>query len=206
MRLFSIILFFLLWSATSIAQDTLITMAGYEIPCEITNKEGYKVEFKIEKRKGKKKDRSMHKSEIFSLIQNGEEEVLYAPDPILGDDLSVQEMRIFIAGERDARKYYDARPTFWVGFGASMAGAIFASGALLATLTLPVLYPLAQLIPVIKIKEKYISDPNHRYNEVYAAGFESVARSKKVLGGLKGAFLGALTGVLIVAIIAPDEL
>lgn len=206
MRLFPIILLCLIWSATGIAQDTLITMAGYEIPCKVTNKEGYRIEFQIEKRSGKIKDRSMHKSEIFSLIQNGSEEVLYSPDPILGDDLSVQEMRIFIAGERDARKYYDARPTFWVGFGASMAGAILASGALLATLTLPILYPLAQLIPIIKIKEKYISDPNHRYNEVYAAGFESVARSKKLLGGLKGAFLGAAVGVLIIAIIAPDEL
>lgn len=199
-------LIFLLFGIQVIAQDTLITMAGYDIPCTIVNSEDYDIQFEIVKKSGKKKMRSMHKSEVFAIIKNGVEEVIYAPDPVLGDDVSVQEMRIFIAGQRDARNYFDARPTFWVGLGAAMAGSIFASGALIATLTLPILYPLAQLIPVIKIKEQYISDPNHRYNEIYASGFESVARSKKILAGLKGAAIGAAAGVLVIAIISPEEL
>ena len=67
----------------------------------------------------------------------------------------------------------------------------------MATLAVPIIYPVAQLIPVIKIREAYISDPNHRYNEIYAAGFERVARTKKIIAGLEGAFIGTAVGVVV---------
>lgn len=202
-----IIIFFFSFFMVSLAhsQDTLLTMSGYKIPCNVTDTEGFEVKYEFSKKSGKTKNRSMHKSEIFAIIDDGVENVLYAPDPILGDDLSVQEMRIFIAGERDARAYFDTKPTFFVGVVLAGAAAVIANGAFLATFAIPVIYPVAQLIPVIKIKEKYISNPNHRYNEVYAAGFESVARSKKVLAGLKGAALGAFIGAVVIAIISPDN-
>lgn len=205
MRLNFLLILSFLMAAPMMAQDTLLTMSGYEIPCNITDMEGFEVKYEITKRNGKVKNRGMHKSEIFAVIDDGVENVLYGPDPILGDDLSVQEMRIFIAGEQDARAFFDTKPTFYVGMVLAGAAAVIANGAFIATFAVPIIYPLIQLAPVIKIKEKYISDPNHRYNEVYAAGFESVARSKKVLAGLKGAAIGALVGAVVIAIISPDN-
>jgi len=180
-------------------------MSGHEIPCQIIDKEDFEIRYDFIKKNGKHKEKAMHKSEVFAIVAGGVEEVIYAPDPILGDDFSVQEMRIFIAGERDARQYFSTMATFWTGTGTAGIAAVLAQGAFLATLAVPIIYPIIQLLPYIKIKEKYISDPNHRYNEIYATGFESVARGKKVVAGLKGAAIGAVVGAIIIAIIAPDK-
>jgi hypothetical protein len=205
MRLLIIISVWIVSSLSAFAQDTIITMSGLEIPCKIIDKEDFELRYEFTKKNGKLKERGLHKSEIFALVIDGNEEVIYAPDPILGDDFSVQEMRIFIAGEQDARKYFSTMATFWVGAGTAGLAAILAQGAFLATLAVPILYPIVQLLPYIKIKEKYISDPNHRYNEIYASGFESVARGKKVVAGLKGAAIGAVIGAIVIAIISPDQ-
>ena len=53
-----------------------------------------------------------------------------------------------------------------------------------------------QLIPRIKIREETISNSENKYNEIYAMGYESVARSRKVIGGLKGSAIGVTVGTI----------
>lgn len=200
-----ILLFFTLFLAFQQlkAQDIILTMSGNEIPCRVVSDSTLEIRFEVAKNKGKYKAHSMHRSDVFSITRNGSESVLYAPDAILGDELSVQELRIYIAGEQDARKNYKAVPTMLVGVALAGTAAYVSEGAFLGTIAIPIVYPLAQLIPVIKIKEHTISNPNHRYNNIYASGYEGVARSKKIFSAFKGVLIGSVSGYLLYLVTTP---
>jgi len=172
-------------------------MSGIDIPCQIISDTSIKIHFNLEKSRGKIRPKSIHRSEVFSITRNGLEEVLYVKDTVFGDDLSVQEMRIFIAGEKDGRTNYNTMPTMLVGMALAGTAAYFAEGAFMGTLAVPLVYPLFHLLPTIKIREKTITDPNHRYNEIYATGYEGVARSRKLLAAFKGVLIGAASGYLL---------
>lgn len=146
------------------------------------------------KNKTRMKEVSIHKSEIFSVTFAEGEWVLYAPDEIVGDDLTTDEMRIYIAGEQDARANYNPRLTAIVGTAIVGGIAFYVSGALVLTLFSPLAYAGFQFVPVMRIQEKAITNPQHRYNEIYALGYERVARSRKVFSGLKGGVAGMVIG------------
>ena len=179
------------------AQDKILTMGGQLIECEIVDDLGIDIRYIFTKKNGKVKDKRMHRSDIFSITRAGQEEqVLYAKDEALGDWLTVEEMRIFIAGEQDAQNNYDVK---WITIGGVGTGAILAyaaQGGLMVTIAGPVLYTIAQLIPVIRIEEETMSDLSNQYNEVYALGYERVARSKRVVAGLKSSAIGMLAGIV----------
>jgi len=179
------------------AQDLILTMSGVDIPCQIVSDTSLKIHFNLEKRPGKFRPKAIHRSEVFSITRSGQEEILYVKDTVFGNDLSVQEMRIFIAGEKDGRNNYNPLPTLLVG--AAMAGtaAYFSEGAFMGTLAVPLVYPLFHIFPTIKIREKTITNPDHRYNEIYAAGYEGVARSRKIFAAFKGVLIGAASGYLM---------
>lgn len=187
------------------AQDCVLTMSGRAIPCEIIDDFGFEVRFEVTKKNGKKKELRLHKSEIFSVIKNGgAEEVYYAQDDILGDWMSEAEMRIFLAGEQDARNGYDDKPTVYVGMALGAGGAYLAQGGLITTLIVPIAYTLVQMAPVIRIREETITDIRHQYDEIYALGYERVARPKKIVGALKGSATGMVVGVVLF-LIFPQE-
>ncbi len=182
----------------------VLRMSGDVIDGRLLSVEGTEITLEVEKttlsgkpKKDKFKEVSIHKSEVFSITFNTGEWVLYAPDEMLGDDLLVDQMRIYIAGEQDARDLYNPLPTVLVGVVVGAGAAILASGGLILTILPPLAYAAAQFIPIMKIEEKTIRNPAHRFNEDYAAGYERVARSRKVLGGLKGSALGMVAGVAV---------
>lgn len=182
------------------AQDLMLTMSGHEIKCKVVSDSTLQIRYELSRKNGKQKPMSIHRSEVFSITKNGQESVLYAPDPIIGDDMSVQELRIYIAGEKDAREKYKAVPTMLVGVALAGTGAYLSEGALMGTLAVPIIYPIAQLIPVIKIKEKNISNLNHQYNDIYASGYEGVARSKKIFAAFKGVLIGSIAGYALYSV------
>lgn len=178
------------------AKATLVRMSGQEITGTLVSSDGIDIVIDVERRKGKMRRLNIHKSEVFSITFPEGEWVLYAPDEVLGDDLTVDEMRIFIAGEQDARKGFKTWPTFTAGVVLGLAGAVFAEGGLIITILPPVAYTLLQLAPVIKIQGASISNPDYLDNDIYAMGYERVARPKKLIAGLKGSALGMGLGII----------
>jgi hypothetical protein len=186
-------------------RDTILTLEGSAIPCVVNDTTGFFVNYSVFKRNGKEKKREVHRSEVFSVIkEDGSEVVYYEPDQFLGEDLSPEEMRIYVAGARDARENY--RPIWTVVGGVVFAGVIsyLGQGGFILTIAPPIAYMLFQFIPYIKIKEETMSNLSYQYNDLYAAGYESVARGRKVLSGLKGGTLGSILGFLT-QIIIPME-
>ena len=177
------------------AKATIQRMSGYRIDCTLLADNGTELEFEIEKRNGKKKLIKLHKSEVFSVLFKGGEWLLYAQDLVLGDDYTVEEMRVFLAGAHDAINHYNAKPTALAGVAFGSAGPIVGAGGLILTIAPVIAYALFQMAPIIQIKG--VSNPDYIDNEIYALGYESVARSKKIVGGLKGSAVGAAIGVIV---------
>jgi len=173
-----------------ILKGKLLSTEGSDLVLSVTRKR----QSLFAKNKARMNEVSIHKSEIFSVTFAEGEWVLYAPDEIVGDDLTADEMRIYIAGEQDARANYKPRLTAIVGTVVVGGVAFLASGGLILTLVPPLAYAGLQFVPVMRIQEKAITNPQHRYNEIYALGYERVARSRKVLGGLKGGVAGMAIG------------
>ena len=173
--------------------DTIYFMNGDILQCEIIDDSQIEVVFEFQKRK-KRKERGVHKSEIFGIINNGMKEIYYEENIIVGDDLSVAEVEVYLAGQRDARELYKTKLVFLTGLGLSLATSIAGEAGLLAVTVPIVVIPAAQYIPYIKIKEETIVNPNHKYNVIYAEGYEGVARGKRVLAALKGSATGTVLG------------
>jgi hypothetical protein len=195
-----VILFFCLPGAVSsvVAQDKLLFMNGRELSCTVAGDTGAVLKVLIERKSGKQVTREFPKSDLFSYTPAGKgETVLYAKDEAFGNIYSVEEMRVYMAGERDAADNFRALPTFITGVALCGTLAYLGEGGVIATVAPPLVYAGLQFIPKIKIRQKTMSDPGYRFNDVYADGYEPPARSRKVMAGLSGGVTGVVTGALV---------
>ena len=193
-----ILLLFVLISFHVSAQDTLLLMNGREMNCRILADTGTVFEFELVKPNGKVKLRELHKNDVFSVKKAGQQEViLYAQDELLGDIYSIDEMRFYLAGENDARENFSAWPTFAVGFALCTGISLWGGDGYITAVGPPILYTMIQLVPKIKIREKTMSHPEYKYNDIYADGYEPPARSRKLFRAMGGSFAGSATGVAL---------
>lgn len=173
--------------------DTIFFMNGDILQCDIIDDSQIEVVFEFQKRK-RRKQLGVHKSEIFGIINNGVKEVYYEENEIVGDDLTISEVEVYLAGQRDARALYKTKKIFYTGLGVTLAISIAGEAGLLAVTVPLLIYPAAQYIPYIKIKGETIVNPNHKFNLIYAEGYEGVARGKRVMAALKGSAAGTVIG------------
>lgn len=177
-------------------QDTLLLMNGRNLPCKIVEDSGTVFLTLIKKTSGRIILREIHKNDVFSATRHGEgERILYMQDEMLGNIYSVDEMRYYLAGENDARQNFKAWPTFAVGFALCAGVSVWGGDGYITAVGPPILYTLIQLVPKIKIREKTMSHPEYKYNDIYADGYEPPARTRKLSRAMEGAFLGSATGV-----------
>ena len=148
---------------------------------------------------GKEKPRAieLNKSEIFSLSNGKTEQVLYFQDTMLGDYYTPEEMRMYLAGAGDARKNFKAWHIAIIGYELCLFAGNLVGDGLLVLIVPPITYAAIQYVGKIKIREKYISDPNFKYNDLYAEGFEPPARSRKMIRGVLSGLAGSVTGVVL---------
>jgi len=180
----------------ALTQDTLLLMNGRELDCNIIDDSGTVFIFELKKKNGKVKVHEVHKNDVFSVTKRGQPEyILYTQNEFLGDIYTTDELRFYLAGENDARENFTAWPTFFVGFALCGAAAYAGEDGVLTAIVPPLVYTIVQLVPKIKIKEKYMSDPGYKYNDMYADGFEPPARSRKIFRALEGGLSGSAIGV-----------
>lgn len=178
--------------------DTLLLMSGQEVLIEVSSDTGTVILGRVAKRNGKLREVSIHKLDIYSHSKsNGQKVIYYAEDWAQEYYLSPEEMQVYLAGAGDAKKGYKAKHVFLIGFLLS-GGLAFAGGDGWMTVFLPTLgYMGVQLIGKIQIDHASMRDPKYMYNDFYAAGYESPARSKKVVRAAQGGYAGAALGFII---------
>jgi len=185
------------------AQDSsrvsqLQLMNGKLMNVQLTDSSGTNIFFNVQKRSGKWVPRNLYKDQIFSIISPKKvESVLYRKIDIIGNDFTVNEMRYYIYGERDAMNGYNAKPTFYGGLALGAGGAYFLNGGIIFPFLIPLGYTLGMQIPFIKVKEKTISDMKYTTVDTYILGYEKNARTKKAINSILGSLLGAAIGATV---------
>lgn len=194
-RLLLIVLALPVWLG---AQDKILLMNGSEMNCRIKDDSGVVLVIELTKKNGKTKTREVHKNDVFSMTpEGGSERVLYVQDSLFGDIYTIDQMKMYLAGQYDGRNNFRALPTALVGLALCGTAAYLGGDGLLTAVLPPVIYAVVQLVPRVHIREKFMSDTNYKYNEIYADGFEPPARTRKILAGLSGGFIGSAIGVII---------
>lgn len=147
------------------------------------------------------KNGGIDREDVFSVTYPaGDEKVYYFFDEPLGNYLKEDQMRAFIYGERDARNAISGKGWFYAGL-ATGAIAGYALKTSVVSLAVPPLFALTAKIPTVHIKERNIADKAYQYNDDYASGFESFARSKNTIEALKGSAIGTVLGIIAYSII-----
>jgi hypothetical protein len=177
------------------AQDTLLLMNGRELVCRHMADSGLVMYFDLPRKSGKSRIVKFHRNEVFSIRSSGEEKLIYVQDPMSENIYSVDEMRFYLAGERDARENFHA----WTALGVSMAlcgtAAFIGEDGVVLSVFPPMVCALAHLIPKVKIRERYMSSKNFKHNDLYLEGFVPKAQSRRLGRSLMGGYAGAALGV-----------
>lgn len=134
---------------------------------------------------------------VFSVTDSlGRERVWYFMDTAFGNEMSVDQMRWFINGERDARKGYKPWGPMLGGFLLG-AGAVIALDLEVNSLLIPPAYAGLMAWPRVHVTRGSITDPNMEGDPYYATGYSAVGRPKRVLRSLVSTALGVAVGVAI---------
>ena len=134
---------------------------------------------------------------VFSIRygNSGKEVMVYTYDTLTGNDFTIPEARMFIAGEQDAQRGFHATGTtigsFLVGAAAGITGvSFFVFGP-------PLLYTGLMAYPRIKISHKSVKNLNDVKSDPYLYGYDSVGRRKRVIKSLIWSSIGLVIGIVI---------
>lgn len=146
-------------------------------------------------------DGKMDREAVFSFLSaEGEERLYYFYDEPSGNVASIEEMRAFVIGERDARFGVSGNAWLYSTMAVGLITGYAARGSVLA-LAVPPLVALTARIPIVNIREEHILDSKYKFNEDYAAGYETYARSQYTKKALLGSAIGTVVGLLTYAVV-----
>ncbi|MBK9478851.1 MAG: hypothetical protein IPP56_13380 [Bacteroidetes bacterium] len=182
---------------TAKAQDEILFLNGDYASVKVIDTSDYK-RITVQK-PGKTKLKTWYKEDIYSIKFNGgEETIIYKQDTLENEYFTPAEMRIYIQGEQDASAGYKT-PVATAGACAVGLG----SGLMLGFLApiAPAVYTIIVGSRWIKIKKKYVSNPDLLKEEVYRMGYEKEARSKLIQNSIIGGGLSMVVGYVTANII-----
>lgn len=146
-----------------------------------------------------RKSKTVDSDRIFSITTKDGECLVYVQDT-LGNELSLEEMRYYIAGQQDARKAIKGRGGFWANMAVSAGAGVTGS-----FLTPVVPFAVAGLLglPRVKIKEGSVTNPESLNHDAYLMGYEHEGKRKRklkaLIGGGIGLFIGFGTSIILKA-------
>ena len=188
--LFSICLF----SITVNGQDQLLFLNGKELKGNLIEKTDYEFTFKNKENK----QFIIDKYRIFSYTQNNKESIVYEFDTLSGNFLKVQDMKMFVYGERDAHQTFKPQFTNALGFAiGGTAGYFMHKDDAFLYVTVPLVYTIGTLIFPTKVKQRKLANKNFIKEDEYLRGYERIARSKRTQSALKSSFVGLGVGFLV---------
>jgi hypothetical protein len=182
---------------TCFAQDEILFINGNYATVKVIDTTDYR---RITlQRPGSTKIKTWYKEDIYSIKYGGINEVIiYKQDTLENEYFTPAEMRIYIQGEQDASTGYK---TPWTTAGATAVG--LGGGLVLSFLApiAPALYTIVVGSRWIKIRKKYVSNPDLLKEEVYRMGYEKEARSKVIQNSILGGGIGMVVGYITANVI-----
>lgn len=174
---------------TQNGNDTILFINGTTVVSTITDTANGLTTYVHPKKPQKSK--TVDSDRIFSVTNKGGERLVYKQDT-LGNELTVEEMRYYIAGQKDARKAIKGRGGFWTNMAVSAGAGITGS-----FLTPIVPFAVAGLLglPHVKIKEGSVSDPENKNHDAYLMGYDHEGKRKRKVKALIGGGIGLFVGL-----------
>jgi hypothetical protein len=183
-------IFHCLCISQSFAQDTIVLLNGRKMPVAKVEVKGEQIFYHPQ---GSAKTKHMDIYRAFSVLPRGErEQVVYTPDPADTTDLSIEDMRMFVKGQQEARRYYHNTPN------KIASAAVGASAGLLAIygLVIPAAYSTFVAGRAPKPENQIVSEFDLKNNISFRDGYESRARNNKIKNSLIYGFSGFAVGIL----------
>ncbi len=178
-------------------EQTVLLMNGRTIKGEVMLDSTLLVRLRYTGRYGKMREAELHRSEIFSITNEGVETILYGQDSLLGYTYNIDEMRVFLMGERDAYERYQARHTLISGFLICGTVAFLGQDGFVSAIVPAMLFTLGNVPFKVRCRPHHMSNEALKYNDWYAEGFGPVAKSKRIKRALLSGFVGSASGILL---------
>jgi hypothetical protein len=194
MKSFFLTLSFLIPTLAS-AQDRIILINGNVLEVKNVELKDNKVSFQC---LNKEKRKKINPDRVFSVqYADGTERVIFESDPLDPSDFKPEEMRMFIKGEQDAKRYYHNTGNKIV------SAAVGASAGLLTIygLVVPALYSTVVGSFSPNVQKHDVSDPALRDNLNYREGYERKCRDRKIRNSLLYGFGGFFVGFATFAVL-----
>lgn len=128
---------------------------------------------------------------LFAIRYHTGDMFYYYKEDTIQNFFSRDEMRLYMVGERDAKKGFKAKGSFIGTAACGLVGGL--SGTFFGPL-LPLAYFAMVGIPKVKIKHNTVSNPNNVDYDSYLLGYERVARAKRRKASLIGGGIGLAVG------------
>lgn len=176
--------------------DRILLMNGQTIETKVLGQSTLEIRYLEQTRKGPR-ERAEPTDAVFSVTDSlGRERIWYFHDTIVGNDLTVDQMRWFINGEQDARAGYKPWLALLGGFVVG-AGATAGLDLEMNSLLLPPLYAGIMALPRVHVTFGSVRDPFMEGNEYYAMGYAKTGRTKRVVRSLITTAAGVAAGLAV---------
>lgn len=193
LRTFPLTIIFFLFIFSINAQenkDTVLLMNGDAVICTVIDTTNGLTSIKNPKKPNK--NITLENDRIFSIKYPSGEVIMYVYDTLIGNEFTIDEMRYFIYGERDADHNFKANGSLFVGAAVGLLSGV--TGSFLCPIP-PFAFTALSGIPKVKIRHDTVSDPEYLKHDPYLMGYERVAKKKRKLKSLIGGGIGLAVGL-----------
>ncbi len=197
-KVFGALICILSFSFQSFSQQKLVLLNGKVLQVQDVHRADNKIFYKTSKQP--EKEKSMTEFRVFSIENMGIEQLVYFEDTTFEDGYTVEQMRMFVEGQKDAREKF--KPTF-ISIGSVLVGAGAAPFAIWG-LAAPAIY--TQVAGAINPNMEKQEGANKAYlsSEDYVEGYMKRARDMKIQRTLMYGYSGFVLGVAGLIIFIAD--
>lgn len=183
-----------LFAAKVKGQDKILFLNGKILEGSLLKKTNYEFTFKNKK----EKQFIIDNYRVFSYTQNNKENIVYEFDTLSGNFLKVQDMKMFVYGERDAYQSFKPIVATIAGFAfGGAAGFMMQKEQNFLYIPAPLLITSVTLLFPTKVNQKRLKSTQYLKEDEYLRGYERIARSKRTQGVLKSSIIGMGVGFLV---------
>jgi len=174
--------------------DEILFLNGKTLKGTLLDKTKYEFTFKDDKNK----QFIIDKYRVFSYKQNQQETIVYTYDTLSGNFLKVEDMKLFVFGERDAYTSFKPRVANYAALGIGAAsGFMMQKDQSFVYIPIPLVYTAVTLVFPTKVNQKRLKDTRYIKEDEYLRGYERIARSKRTQSVLRNSIIGMAAGFLV---------
>lgn len=181
------------------SQSFILLLGGQSFKGELKSETFDQLEFKVIKKNGKTKNLTIWKDQVFSITTTGKEKFYYKPDSSDESIYGVNEMRMYVYGQQDARLNHKTTLPMVSGLMVSgiLGGYLGSKNNALLMITPVAGTLIGSVTQNNRPKKKNARSERIIASPAYVEGYRKGARGKKIFNTIAASVIGGLAGGLI---------